>query len=129
MVMTHNNNIKTYFFPIATERFSSNFSKMHPSLQLDEIKRLIFKSLEPRDLARLARTCKAFFPIATDELWKTIHSFSPLLSCLPLDFQYRHRKLQVEELQRYDFYVKKVQNLLLEGESRAVVVLPPTIPV
>ena len=98
---------------------------MHPSLQLDDIKRLIFKSLEPRDLARLARTCKAFFYIATDELWKTIHSFSPLLSCLPLDFQYRYRKLQVEELQRYDFYVPKIRNLFLEGETRAVMVLPP----
>lgn len=96
---------------------------MHPSLQLDEIQRLIFKSLEPRDLARLAQTCKAFFHTATDELWKTIHSFSPFLSCLPPDFQYRYRKLQVEELQRYDFYIPKVQNLFLE--SKAVMVLPP----
>lgn len=96
---------------------------MHPLLQLDEIQRLIFKSLEPRDLARLAQTCKAFFHTATDELWKTIHSFSPFLSCLPPDFQYRYRKLQVEELQRYDFYVPKVQNLFLEG--RGVMLLPP----
>jgi hypothetical protein len=96
---------------------------MHPSLQFDEIQRLTFKSLEPRDLARVAQTCKAFFHIATDELWKTINSFSPFLSCLPPDFQYRYRKLQVEEPQRYDFYVSKVQNLFLE--SRAVIVLPP----
>jgi hypothetical protein len=97
--------------------------QMHSSLHLDEIQRLIFKSLEPRDLARLAQTCKAFFHIATDELWKTINSFSPFLSCLPPDFQYRYRKLQVEELQRYEFYLPKVQNLFLE--SRTVMVLPP----
>ncbi|KAN0099878.1 hypothetical protein V8E51_013653 [Hyaloscypha variabilis] len=86
---------------------------MRSSLQLDEIQRLIFKSLSPRDLARLVRTCKAFFHVATDELWKTINSFSPFLSCLPPDFQYRYRKLQVP----------KVQNLFLE--SRAVMALPP----
>ena len=96
---------------------------MHPLLQLDEIQRLIFKSLEPRDLARLARTCKAFFHTATDELWRTLRSFSPLLSCLPPDFQYQYRKLQVEDLHRYAFYAPKVQNLYLESET--VMRLPP----
>ena len=96
---------------------------MHPSLHLDEIQRLVFKSLEPRDLARLAQTCKAFFHIATDELWKTINSFTPFLSCLPQDFQYRYRKLQVEDLHRYVFYLPKVRNLFLE--SRAVMLIPP----
>ena len=96
---------------------------MHPSLHLDEIQRLVFKSLEPRDLARLAQTCKAFLHIATDELWKTINSFSPFLSCLPQDFQYRYRKLQVEDLHRYVFYLPKIRNLFLE--SRAVMLLPP----
>ena len=97
---------------------------MHLSLQLDEIQRLIFKSLEPRDLARIARTCKAFFHLATDELWKTIKSLTPFLSCLPPDFQYRYRKLQVEDFQRYHFYVPKIRNLFLES-SRTVIVLPP----
>jgi hypothetical protein len=107
---------------MATERFSSVFGKMHRALQLDEIQRLIFKSLDRSDLARLAQTCKAFFHVATDELWKTINSFSPFLSCLPSDFQYRYRKLQLEDLQRWDCYVPKIQNLCLE--SRAVMVLP-----
>ncbi|KIM99227.1 hypothetical protein OIDMADRAFT_56385 [Oidiodendron maius Zn] len=96
---------------------------MHPSLHLDDIQRLVFESLEPRDLARLAQTCKVFFHIATDELWKTINSFSPFLSCLPQDFQYCYRKLQVEDLHRYVFYLPKIRNLFLE--SRAAMLLPP----
>ncbi|KIJ61282.1 hypothetical protein HYDPIDRAFT_116025 [Hydnomerulius pinastri MD-312] len=38
-----------------------------------------------RDLARLARTCKAIMEPALDVLWKTQHSLSPLVMCLPSD--------------------------------------------
>lgn len=84
---------------------------MHPSLKLNDIQRLIFKSLKPHN--RVAQIYKAFFHTATDELLETMHSFSPFLSYLPPDL----------ELQRYDLYVPKIQNLFLE--SKAVMVLPP----
>jgi hypothetical protein len=94
---------------------------MHPALQIDDIQHLIFERLQPRDLARVARTCNAFFDSATQELSKTITSLSPLLCCLPPD--YRGRPLQAEDLHRLDLYASKVQNLLLETE-RSLICLP-----
>lgn len=38
-----------------------------------------------RDVAKLARTCKALAEPALDVLWKTQHSLSPLVMCLPPD--------------------------------------------
>ena len=37
----------------------------------------------PRDVARLARTCKALLEPALDVLWRTQHSLAPLIMCLP----------------------------------------------
>ncbi|KAG6375713.1 hypothetical protein JVT61DRAFT_3288 [Boletus reticuloceps] len=39
----------------------------------------------PRDVARLAQTCKALAEPALDTLWKTQHSLAPLVMCLPPD--------------------------------------------
>ncbi|KAG8214262.1 hypothetical protein J3R82DRAFT_11074 [Butyriboletus roseoflavus] len=38
-----------------------------------------------RDVAKLARTCKALAEPALDVLWKTQHSLAPLVMCLPPD--------------------------------------------
>lgn len=38
-----------------------------------------------RDVARLARTCKTLAEPALDVLWKSQHSLSPLVMCLPKD--------------------------------------------
>lgn len=46
-------------------------------LHLEE-KRLCWK-----DLAALARTCKAFHEPAMDLLWKNMHGICPLLGCVP----------------------------------------------
>ncbi|KAF8550837.1 hypothetical protein OG21DRAFT_1499517 [Imleria badia] len=39
----------------------------------------------PKDVARLARTCKALAEPALDVLWQTQHSLAPLMMCLPPD--------------------------------------------
>lgn len=88
---------------------------MHLALEIDEIQRLIFKHLEPRDLAQLAQCCKAFVQNATDESWVTITSFSRILACLPPNYQSRWTKLKIEDLHRFELYVPKVRNLFLEG--------------
>ncbi|KAF9236359.1 hypothetical protein BU15DRAFT_77074 [Melanogaster broomeanus] len=41
-----------------------------------------------RDVARLARTCKALSEPALDVLWNTQHSLAPLVMCLPQDVWY-----------------------------------------
>lgn len=38
-----------------------------------------------RDVARFAQTCKVLSEPALDILWKTQHSLSPLVMCLPSD--------------------------------------------
>ena len=97
---------------------------MHLAWQIDDIRQLIFERLEPRDLARLVQTCKAFVDVAADELWKTVNSFSPFLCCLPPDF--RTRGLRAEDIKRLDFYAGKVQNLVLESKSVQILIrLPP----
>ena len=39
----------------------------------------------PKDVARLARTCKALAEPALDVLWQTQHSLAPLMMCLSPD--------------------------------------------
>lgn len=68
---------------------------MHQSLFIDEILSLIIhfvatdgqqdsKRFEnTSDLARLATTCRCFMECALDTLWRTQHSLSPLIMCLP----------------------------------------------
>ena len=97
---------------------------MHPAWEIDDIRHLLFEHLEPASLARLAQTCKIFFNIATDELWKTITSVSAFLSCFPLD--YRRRPLHVDDLQRLHFYSAKIRNVILESEGiHRTIRLPP----
>ena len=88
---------------------------MHPAWQNLDISLLIFEHLNPRSLARIARTCKALFHVATDELWKTLDSVLPFLSCLHPDF--RNRRLQDKDVKSLDFYAAKVRNLLLESQT------------
>lgn len=97
---------------------------MHSAWQTDDIRHLIFERLEPRDLARLAQTCKTIFSFTIDELWKEITSFSPFMCCLPLDF--RRRPLRAEDIHRLDFYASKVQKLILASKSVQILkCLPP----
>ncbi|KAI6003142.1 hypothetical protein EDD15DRAFT_2541370 [Pisolithus albus] len=69
---------------------------MHACLRIAEILDLIigfmvddthepdkFCRIRHQDLARLARTCKAFKDPALDVLWRTQSSLSPLIRCLP----------------------------------------------
>ena len=96
---------------------------MHSAWQNDDIRYFIFERLKPRDLAQLAQTCKAFSETTTDELWKSVNSFSQILSCLPPDF--RTRPLRTEDLRRFNLYTFKCQNLVLETKSvQRVIRLP-----
>jgi hypothetical protein len=100
--------------------------KMHPAWQLEDIRYLLFECLEPRDLARLARTCMALFGLATDKLWETIESVTTLLCPLPRNYRARERRLRVEDLDRLDFYAAKIKNLYLESKRvDKVIRLPP----
>ena len=67
---------------------SSRF-KMHPSLHVDEILRLLACELvasEARATAVvLARCCKSFEEPVLDALWETQDELSPLLECFPQD--------------------------------------------
>lgn len=87
---------------------------MHPAWSIEDVRDLLFEHLEARELARLARTSQTFFRLATDRLWTTINSFDPLLCCLPSDFG--DRPLQVEDIERLDFYTSKVRHLKLEPD-------------
>ena len=100
---------------------------MHAAWDCEDIRSLLFKDLQLQDLARLARTCKGLFDPATDELWRTATSLSPLLSLLPSDA--RRRPLRVENIQRLDVYAAKIKKLILEnkcpGSKCASTQLPP----
>lgn len=85
---------------------------MHPALQIPEINRLVLEQLDHQALARIARTSRTFFEAATDELWESITSISPLLGCLPPSFQ--DLPLQEKDIRRLDLYSSKIQNLYLE---------------
>jgi hypothetical protein len=97
---------------------------MHFAWQIDDIRYLIFEYLEPQDFARLAKTNKAFFDVATNELWKDITSVTPFLACLPQD--YRLRPLQAQDLQRLDLYFSKVRSVVFEGQQHGPKVTIPS---
>jgi hypothetical protein len=88
---------------------------MHQAWIIDDIWKLLLEHLTSHDLAVLARTNRAFFDLATSQLWHTLPSFSPFMHCLPLD--HRHRPLQASDLERLDLYTTKVRVLSLEGKS------------
>ncbi|KAJ4292401.1 hypothetical protein N0V90_009063 [Kalmusia sp. IMI 367209] len=88
---------------------------MHPAWFTDDIWKLLIEHLRPCDLAILAQTNKELSSLSLDQLWHTVTSFEPFMSCLPKD--HRHRILRPEELERLDFYAGKVRVLSLEGES------------
>lgn len=88
---------------------------MHEAWLIDDIWRLLASYLNDKDLAVLAQTCKALYPLASAEKWKTITSFSGLLACLPQ----RHQcdKLQAKDLERMDFYSAMVQAIELGSKD------------
>jgi len=96
---------------------------MHPAWHIDDIRHLLFHYLGPASLARLAQTCKGLFEPATNELWKTITSVSPFVSCFPRD--YRRRPLQTEDLQRLQYYFRKIQKVVLESKDIRVAIRIP----
>lgn len=70
---------------------------MHQSLFIDEILSHIIQFVaadgqrdsrrleNTSDLVSLARTCRCFMECALDTLWRTQHSLSPLIMCLPIN--------------------------------------------
>ncbi|KAG2153943.1 hypothetical protein DEU56DRAFT_771970 [Suillus clintonianus] len=60
---------------------------MATPLHIDEILQVIIADLafadDKKSIARLARSCKAFTDPCLDNLWHTIHSFSPFIPLLP----------------------------------------------
>ncbi|EIW85644.1 hypothetical protein CONPUDRAFT_142127 [Coniophora puteana RWD-64-598 SS2] len=66
---------------------------MHAALDVDEILRNVVNdsSLNKRDLASVAMTCRAWSDPALDELWESLDSLGPLLNALPqglLEWEY-----------------------------------------
>jgi hypothetical protein len=88
---------------------------MHPAWQIEDIRYIILQHLEPQELAHLARTCVFLFHIATDELWRTIQSVSSFTHCLPRG--YRRRSLEAKDIERLDFYSRKVRDIVLGSDD------------
>lgn len=72
---------------------------MHQCLLIDEIARVIVANVHDYynavydplvSMARLARTCRAFYEPATDALWSELESLKPLVRCLPSDAVHEH---------------------------------------
>ena len=85
---------------------------MHCAWLIDDIWRLISEHLTPRSLACLAQTCKTLSNLAIAILWHRLTSFSPLLFCLPPEYQ--HIVLEPKHVARLDLYASKVRILVLE---------------
>ncbi|KAG2074379.1 hypothetical protein BDR04DRAFT_1048610 [Suillus decipiens] len=103
---------------------------MHQSLLIDEILSLIIQFVaadgqrDPKrlgntsSLARLARTCRCFMECALDTLWRTQHSLSPLIMCLPRgtweihsgNILYLMRTPTESEWARFDMYSRRVKS-------------------
>jgi hypothetical protein len=98
---------------------------MHDAWLIDDVWRLIADYLEDEDFGVLAQTCKALFPLASAERWKTITSFSCFLACLPS----RHQTipLQVQDLDRLNYYSTLVQKIILgdKGDDSQPLRVPP----
>jgi len=84
---------------------------MHDAWLINDIWLLIADHLDPKDFGVLAQTCKALFPLASAERWKTLTSFSGFLACLPR--RHQNIALRVEDLERMDFYSALVQKIVL----------------
>ncbi|KAF2658709.1 hypothetical protein K491DRAFT_713415 [Lophiostoma macrostomum CBS 122681] len=96
---------------------------MHHAWQIEDIWFLILRHLEPRDLGRLAQTCRLLFEIASNGLWNTITDFSVFLYPLPEDCM--RRWLRQEDVRRLDFYASKIQHIDLQGFSDEKPMRPP----
>ncbi|KAG2142949.1 hypothetical protein DEU56DRAFT_792646 [Suillus clintonianus] len=113
---------------------------MHQSLLIDEILSHIIqfvaadgqrdsKRLENTgDLARLARTCRSFMECAFDTLWRTQHSLSPLVMCLPRgtweihpsNVLYLTRPPADSEWARFDMYSCRVKNFSYPKQRKMI---------
>jgi hypothetical protein len=90
---------------------------MHPAWNFAKIRLLIFKQLEPTDLARLARTSQAFFDFAIARLWNTLTSVRPL-------FVWKNGELVPIDLQRINRYAPFVHNVCLESDQHSPISIP-----
>ncbi|KAG1728906.1 hypothetical protein EDB19DRAFT_1745184 [Suillus lakei] len=113
---------------------------MHQSLLIDEILSHIvqfvaadgqrdLKRLEnTSDLARLARTCRYFMECALDTLWRTQHSLSPLIMCLPKgtweihssNILYLTRPPTESEWARFDVYSRRVKSFSYPKQTKMI---------
>ncbi|KAG2138423.1 uncharacterized protein EDB93DRAFT_723617 [Suillus bovinus] len=113
---------------------------MHRSLLIDEILSHIIqfvaadgqrdlKRLEDTSsLARLARTCRCFMECALDTLWRTQHSLSPLIMCLPKgtweirssNILYLTRPPAESEWARFDVYSRRVKSFSYPKQTRMI---------
>ena len=82
---------------------------MHPAWGIAELRLAILKYLNPRDLTRLAQTCRTLCDSAIDELWRIVKYPVQLISCLPQDW--RSRPLRLEDLERLDRYACRVEGI------------------
>lgn len=113
---------------------------MHQSLLIDEILSHIIqfvaadgqrdlKRLEnTSSLARLARTCRCFMECALDTLWRTQHSLSPLIMCLPRgtweihssNILYLTRPPVESEWARFDVYSRRVKSFSYPKQTKMI---------
>ncbi|KAG1727475.1 uncharacterized protein EDB91DRAFT_891698 [Suillus paluster] len=113
---------------------------MHQSLLIDEILSHIIQLIavdgqrDPKrlentsDLARLARTCRSFMECALDILWRTQHSLSPLIMCLPRgiweihssNILYLTRSPTGSEWTRFDVYSHRVKSFSYPKQTNVI---------
>jgi hypothetical protein len=94
---------------------------MHPAWHIDDVRDLIFESLDKADLISIAATSRALFEVAINKLWNTLDSFDGLICCLPPDFL--ERQLEREDIRRLDLYTSRVLRIRL-GVGSLVELLP-----
>ncbi|GJE90503.1 F-box protein [Phanerochaete sordida] len=97
-------------------------------VHIAELLALVFSHLDPASLARAARVCRPWAPVALDALWHTVRDLRPLLALLaPLTGEKRStartapgvpikfkRPLQAADWQRTDRYAYRVRVLDLD---------------
>ncbi|KAG0695073.1 hypothetical protein DFH29DRAFT_814543 [Suillus ampliporus] len=113
---------------------------MHQSLLINEILSHIIQFIaadgqrDPKrlentsDLARLARTCRSFMECALDTLWRTQHSLSPLIMCLPRstweihcsNILYLTRPPTESEWTRFDVYSRRVKSFSYPKQTNMI---------
>lgn len=99
---------------------------MHAAWDVAEVRNMILTYLASGDVARLGRTCKAIHDYVIDHLWQDIRSFDGFLQLLPA--YPRTEPLTVNDLERIDFYGRKVRRLdLTTGDRDPKLQIPQTM--